>query len=145
MSFDRNETRTTLDTTTLGGVDVKHVEVAYNYKPWSRENDAPVGRYSYKTIDVTEGATDLESLNNIRIVLEALAQLTELTFAGEDLESLIDTIEDQASELAEELEIHFIYDRDGSKREYTPRSLWEPSGGCSWEESASEYDFGWDL
>ena len=145
MSFDRNETRTTLDTTTLGGVDVKHVEVAYNYKPWSRENDAPVGRYSYKTIGVTEGATDLESLNNVRIVLEALAQLTELTFAGEDLESLIDTIEEQASELAEELEIHFIYDRDGSKREYTPRSLWEPSGGCEWEESASEYDFGWDL
>lgn len=145
MSFDRNETRTTLDTITLGGVDVKHVEVAYNYKPWRRENDAPVERCSYKTIDVTEGATDLESLNNVRIVLEALAQLTELTFAGEDLESLIDTIEEQASELAEELEIHFIYDRDGSKREYTPRSLWEPSGGCEWEESASEYDFGWDL
>lgn len=147
MSFDRNETRTTLETITLGGVDVKHVEVAYNYKPWIRENDAPVERYSYKTIDVTEGATDLESLNNVRIVLEALAQLTELTFAGEDLESLIDTIEEQASELAEELEIHFIYDRDGSKREYTPRSLWEPSGSCSeWEESAQEgYDYGWQI
>lgn len=143
MSFDRNETRTTLETIVLGGVELNYVEVAYNYKPYSRTGDAEVSRHTYKHLEFA--GEDMEGLNNARIILEALAQLDELTFADYDLEGLVDIIEEQASEFAEELEIHFIYDRDGSIREYTPRSLWQPSGGCEWEESASEYDYGWDL
>jgi hypothetical protein len=143
MSYDRNETREVLETITLGGVDVNYVKVSYNYKPYSRAGDAPIERVSYDHIEFD--GQDLDGLNNARIILETLAQMDEITFAGTDLEGLVETIEEHASEFAEELEIHFIYDRNGSQREYTPRSLWEPSGGCSWEESASEYDYGWDL
>jgi hypothetical protein len=143
MSFDRNETRTTLETVVLGGVELRQVEVAYNYKPYSRTGDAEVSRHTYKHLEFDgEG---LDGLNNARIILEALAQMDELTLADYNLEQLVEIVEEQASEIAEDLEIHFIYDRDGSKREYTPRSLWSPSGGCEWEESASEYDYGWDL
>jgi wyosine [tRNA(Phe)-imidazoG37] synthetase (radical SAM superfamily) len=147
LNMSRNETRTVLETLVVGGVSVQQVEVAYDYKPWSKLGDAEVQRCSYKTIEVVsrEGADDMEQLNDTRIVLEALTLMTELEFAGDSLESLVETLEETASELAEELEIHFIYERDGSKREYTPRSLWQPSGGCEWEESASEYDYGWDL
>ena len=141
----RNESREILETLVVGGVEINHVAVSYDYKPWSREGDKPVERYTYKTIEVGSDTTDLDGLNQCRIVLEALAQMDELTFAGDDLASLVEVVEETASEIAEELEIHFIYDRNGRQREYTPRSLWEPSGGCSWEESASEYDYGWDL
>ena len=145
--MSRNESREILDTLTVGGVVLNHVKISYDYKPYSRTGDAQVERVNYTNIDVVsrEGAESLEQLNDVRIVLEGLAKLTELSFGGETLEQLIDSMEEQASELAEELEIHFIYDRDGSAREYTPRSLWSPSGGCEWEESASEYDYGWDL
>lgn len=147
MSFDRNETRTILETLVVGGVTVQQVEVGYNYKPYSRTGDGEVTHHTYKTIEIVsrEGADDMEQLNDTRIVLEALSTMTDLEFAGDSLESLVETLEETASELAEELEIHFIYERDGTSREYTPRSLWQPSGGCEWEESASEYDYGWDL
>lgn len=143
MSYDRNETREVLETIILGGVEVRNVKVSYNYQSWSRTGDAPIERVSYSHIEFD--GVDMEGLNNARIILETLAKMDEVSFAGIDLEGLVETIEEQASEIAEDLEIHFIYDRNGSQREYTPRSLWEPSGGCSWEESASEYDYGWDL
>lgn len=145
MSYDRNETRTVLETIVLGGVKVFLVEVAYNYKPYSRTGDAEIIRTDYKTVEVEGESTDLDGLNTVRIALEALAQLDEIEFADYTHEYLTEILEETASEIAEELEIHFIYDRDGSKREYTPRSLWQPSGGCEWEESATEYDYGWDL
>lgn len=144
----RNESREILDTIVLGGVTVTCTEISYDYKPWSRTGDAPFERTSYKSIDV-EGheGDDLAHLNNVRIVLEALAQVDDedFLFGGRDLETLVEYIEETASEAAEELEIHFIYERNGRQREYTPRSLWQPSGGCEWDESASEYDYGWDL
>lgn len=143
MSYDRNETRATLETVVIGGVELRQVEVSYNYKPYSRTGDAEVQRVSYKHIEFD--GEDLEGLNNARIILETMAQMDELTLGGYNLEYLVEIVEEHASEIAEELEIHFIYDRDGSVREYTPRSLWQPSGGCEWEESASEYDYGWDL
>jgi dsRNA-specific ribonuclease len=102
-----------------------------------------VQRCTYKRIEFD--GEDLDGLNNARIILETMAQMDELTLGGYNLEQLVEIVEEQASDIAEELEIHFIYDRDGSVREYTPRSLWQPSGGCEWEESASEYDYGWDL
>ena len=149
MYHGRNETREVLETITLGGVEVQHTLVSYNYQPWSREGDKPVERVNYKTVEVVskEGATELEELNNVRIALEALAQAdgNDVTLGDKDVDALVDILEEIASELAEELEIHFIYDRNGRQREYTPRSLWEPSGSCEWEESASEYDYGWDL
>lgn len=142
----RNETREILETITLGGVDVNQVKVSYDYKPFSyKGEEKPVERVSYDTIEVEGESEDLAGLNNVRIVLEALALDSDISFAGRDHEYLTEILEETASEIAEGLEIHFIYDRDGSKREYTPRSLWQPSGGCSWEESASEYDYGWDL
>lgn len=145
----RNEDRVILDTVVLGGVTVTVTEISYDYKPWSRTGDAPIERSSYKSIDL-EGSEgdDLAHLNAARIVLEALAQLDDdFTLANGyyDLETIVEYIEETASELAEGLEIHFIYERNGRQREYTPRSLWEPSGGCEWDESASEYDYGWDL
>ena len=139
MSFDRNEVITVLETVTLGGVELRQVETAYNYQHYK---DGVV-RTSYKTIEFD--GDGLDGLNNARIILETLAQMDELTLGGYGLEQLVEIVEEHASEIAEDLEIHFIYDRDGSVREYTPRSLWQPSGGCEWEESASEYDFGWDL
>lgn len=145
MSFDRNETRTVLETVVLGGVNVNYVEVGYNYNAHVRAGEYKVTRHTYKRVEMEGDTTDLDGLNNARIVLEALSVMTELEFAGHNLEEMVDTMEEVASEIAEELEIHFIYERDGSKREYTPRSLWQPSGGCEWEESASEYDYGWDL
>lgn len=147
MSYDRNETRELIDTIVLGGVTVTNTKVSYDYKPWSRTGDAPTERSSYTDIKVEgeDSKDELVALNNVRIVLETLSQMDELTFGEYDLENLVELIEETASEIAEDLEIHFIYDRDGSVREYTPRSLWEPSGSCEWEESASEYDYGWDL
>lgn len=148
MSFDRNETREVLETVVIGGVELRQVKVSYNYQSWSRTGDAPIERVSYNHIEVagTEG-DDLAALNQYRIVLEALAQAdgNDITLGDHDVESLVEIVEEHASETAEELEIHFIYDRNGRKREYTPKSLWEPSGGCEWEESATEYDYGWDL
>ena len=143
MSYDRNETRATLESVVLGGVELRQVEVSYNYKAYSRTGDAAIERVSYKSIEFD--GDGLDGLNNARIILETLAQMDELTLAGYNLAELVEIVEEHASEFAEDLEIHFIYDRDGSHREYTPRSLWQPSGGCSWEESASEYDYGWDL
>lgn len=147
MSTPRNETREILETITLGGVAVNQVKVSYDYKPWSRDGDSAVERVSYDRIEVDDGSDGLDGLNKARIVLEALAQLNddEFSFAGHDHEYLTEILEETASEIAEELEIHFIYDRNGQHREYTPRSLWQPSGGCEWEESATEYDYGWDL
>lgn len=143
MSYDRDESKVVLESIVLGGVELRQVEVSYNYKPWNRTGDAPIERVSYKHIEFD--GEDLEGLNNARIILETLAQMDELSFAGYELESIVEIVEEHASEFAEELEIHFIYDRNGRQREYTPRSLWQPSGGCEWEESASEYDYGWDL
>lgn len=143
MSYDRNETREVIETVVIGGVELRQVKVSYNYQSWSRTGDAPIERVSYSHLEF-DGA-ELEGLNNARIILETLAKMDEFEFAGEHLDELVDTIEEMASEFAEDLEIHFIYDRNGSQREYTPRSLWQPSGGCEWEESASEYDYGWDL
>lgn len=143
--MSRNESRVILETVTLGGVAVNLTEVSYDYKPYTPKGDGEVQRYTYKTVEVEGETIDIDGLNKCRLVLEALAQLEELSFAGYNLDGLTEIIEETASEIAEELEIHFIYDRDGRQREYTPRSLWQPSGGCEWEESASEYDYGWDL
>lgn len=66
--------------------------------------------------------------------------------ATED-EGRIEELEEEAADLAEYLEIDFEYIRsDGERRTYTPESWWEPSGGCSWVESAQYgYDYGWNI
>ena len=140
MSYDRNETREVVATVTIGGVEVQRVLVSYNYQYWSRNGDAPIERVNYTSVEVVGAEGEgLDALNVYRIVLEALARMDsdEVILGDYDVETLVDIIEEHASETAEGLEIHFIYDRDGSKREYTPRSLWEPSGSCEWEESAT--------
>ena len=65
----------------------------------------------------------------------------------EEDEVELETLEDEAADLAESLEIEFVYVRaDGTERKYTPQAFWEPSGGCSWEESAQYgYDYGWQI
>ena len=65
----------------------------------------------------------------------------------EEDEGEIESLEEEAAELAESLEIEFVYVRaDGTERKYTPQAFWEPSGGCEWQESA-EYgvDYGWGV
>lgn len=59
----------------------------------------------------------------------------------------IERLEEDAVELAESLEIEFVYVRaDGTERKYTPQAFWEPSGGCEWEESAQYgVDYGWQV
>ena len=79
--------------------------------------------------------------------IQRLQELYERIVACED-EDELEELEDLASDIAESLEIEFVYVRktDGQERRYTPQSFWEPSGGCSWEESA-QYgsDYGWDV
>lgn len=75
-----------------------------------------------------------------------LRELVAKLEACED-EGELEGLEEEASELAEELEIEFIYTRkDGKVRRYYPQAFWEPSGGCEWVESA-EYGihYGWNI
>lgn len=73
---------------------------------------------------------------------EVYLKLSESQDEGE-----LESLEEDAAELAEELEVEFVYTRaDGDKRVYSPQAFWEPSGGCEWVESA-EYGihYGWNL
>ena len=63
-------------------------------------------------------------------------------------EDELEELEEKAADLAESLDIEFVYVRkeDGKERRYTPQSMWEPSGGCEWEESAQYgVDYGWQV
>lgn len=66
---------------------------------------------------------------------------------AEEDEGELECLEEDASDLAEELEIEFVYTRvDGTVRTYSPQAFWEPSGGCEWVESAQwGYDYGWQT
>lgn len=77
---------------------------------------------------------------------QKLAELYAKLIAAED-DDEIEELEDEAAELAEALDIEFIYIRaDGRHRHYTPESFWEPSGGCEWVESAYYgTDYGWNI
>lgn len=94
-----------------------------------------------------EAAQKAVERSNNRIMSQ-VARLKELVdqLQDPDLEDS-DELEDEAAELAEELEIEFIYTRnDGTKRVYTPEAFWEPSGGCEWVASAQYgYDYGWNV
>lgn len=139
--MSRKETKTTLEVIVLGGVELRNVRIDYEYTPYGQTEPQA---YHYTRLEFDgEG---LEALNNVRILLETLSKLEDFTFAEHCLEDLIEVLEEQAADIAEELEIAFIYDRDGSTREYTPQALWEASGSCEWEESA-QYgsDYGWDV
>lgn len=65
----------------------------------------------------------------------------------EEDEGELAELEEQAAELAEELEIQFVYTRtNGDVRTYYPQAHWEPSSGCEWVESAYEgVHYGWNL
>ena len=75
-----------------------------------------------------------------------LREVYEKITKAED-EGEIESLEEEAAELAESLEIEFVYVRaDGIERKYTPQAFWEPSGGCEWEESAKYgIDYGWQI
>lgn len=79
----------------------------------------------------------------------SVAEFNELMakLRSEEDEVELECLEDEAQELAEELEIEFVYTRaDGTVRTYTPEAFWEPSGGCEWVESAQwGYDYGWNV
>jgi multidrug efflux pump subunit AcrA (membrane-fusion protein) len=78
-----------------------------------------------------------------------VAEFNELMakLRSEEDEVELECLEEEAQELAEELEIEFVYTRaDGTIRTYTPAAFWEPSGGCEWVESAQwGYDYGWNI
>ncbi len=139
--MSRKETKTILEVIVLGGVELRNVLSEIEY---TAHGTGELQTYSYKNLDFDGGG--LEALNNARILLETLSKLEDFTFAEHCLEDLIEVLEEQAADIAEELEIAFIYDRDGSTREYTPQAFWEASGSCEWEESA-QYgsDYGWDV
>ena len=115
-------------------------------------NGAEPVTYEYTEIDAQgEG---LELLNNYRILLEYVSTHAEdddvkaflEAFDYDSAEQFVETYEEYAADVAEGLEIAFVYERDGARREYTPQSFWEASGGCSWEESAQYgYDYGWNI
>lgn len=79
----------------------------------------------------------------------AVAEFNELMakLRVEEDEGELWRLEDRASDMAEELEIEFVYTRaDGTVRKYYPQAFWEPSGGCEWVESAQYgYDYGWNV
>lgn len=79
--------------------------------------------------------------------IQRLQELYEEIVKCED-EGELESLEDEAADLAESLDIEFVYVRkeDGAERRYTPQSMWEASGDCSWEQSAEYgYDYGWDV
>lgn len=103
---------------------------------------------SFET-DTIEGLSTDGSIGDLALLALVLKHYPEqgaLHLDGEQLESLL---REYAQELAEDLEVPFLYeDRDGSRQEYTPKSMWEASGSCSdeWEQSAQEgYDYGWGI
>lgn len=80
-------------------------------------------------------------------LVKAYNSLTALDPEADDYEDKLESLEEDARDLAEELEIHFTYQRkDGELRTYTPESLWEESSGCSYYQSAEYgYDYGWNI
>lgn len=80
-------------------------------------------------------------------VMAQMKQLQELVdkLESEEDEDELECLEEEAQDIAEALEIEFVYTRaDGTKRVYSPEAFWEASGGCSWAESAQwGYDYGW--
>lgn len=132
----------------IGGaeyVEIERTSIWNNY-----EGKEITSVWTYQTFK-GEG---LEQLNNLRLALEYLSQLDEnseeadalLLATGYGVESMIDRLEEEAGEVAEVLEIAFIYEGSSGKREYTPAAFWSASGGCEWEESA-QYgsDYGWNV
>jgi len=95
-------------------------------------------------------AAHAEAQQSNNIIQRRVAELASLVYrlkAAADDEQLIDELEEEAAELAEELEIEFIYDQaSGVRRTYSPESCWEQSGGCEWEESSEEgITHGWNI
>lgn len=132
----------------IGGaeyVEIERTSVWNNY-----EGKEITSVWTYQTFK-GEG---LEQLNNLRLALEYLARLDEdseeakalFVATGSDVEDLIERFEEEAGEVAEDLEIAFIYQGASGTREYTPAAFWSASGGCEWEESA-QYgsDYGWNV
>ena len=81
--------------------------------------------------------------------VEGLAELAELAAwlkANDEDAEYYELVREWAADLAEDLEVPFTYtDVDGRSQTYTPASMWEASGGCEWEESAQEGDYGWNI
>lgn len=79
--------------------------------------------------------------------IQRLQELYEEIVNCED-EDELEELEESAADLAESLEIEFVYIRktDGQERRYTPEAFWEPSGGCEWVESAQYgHHYGWQV
>ena len=97
---------------------------------------------------VVEQARKAAEQNNEQ-ASKRVAELRELfeRITAETDDNELEGLEEEAAELAEELEIEFVYTRyDGKQRTYTPECFWEPSGGCEWVESAYYgSDYGWDI
>lgn len=94
-------------------------------------------------------AAETEYERNMKYLASRADKLRELyvELSTEDDEDKLEDLEVEAAEIAEELEIEFVYTRaDGEHRSYYPEAWWEPSGGCSWVESA-QYgsDYGWNV
>jgi hypothetical protein len=111
---------------------------SYTESAWT-DNDK---MYYLVEVEGLDDANDVVALSQLRVALEDYAA-REATVENKTIIAQLQYI---AAEIAEDLEIPFIYSHAGVTREYTPAAAWEASGGCEWEESAQEgYDYGWDI
>lgn len=94
-----------------------------------------------QTVLFLDGKSVNEYANDLPFMARLVATLEQSELDEGDRESL----EELATELAEELEIYFVYQYEGKERKYSPQAFWEPSN-CEWAQSAQEgYDYGWDI
>ncbi|MNQ42925.1 hypothetical protein D3C85_566370 [compost metagenome] len=106
-----------------------------------------------KSALIDEEATAARALEAAQIhnkyILEQVDRLTALVkkLELEADEGELEFLEEEAADLAEALEIEFIYTGvDGGTRRYSPEAFWEASGGCEWVESAEMgIHYGWNI
>lgn len=108
-----------------------------------REYTRPDGsKGSYKTYFF-----DNQWFGEVESTVGTLARLTATLEQDNLSENFREAVEEKAAEVAEYLEVEFVYINPHSgTRRYTPEVFWEASGGCEWEESAQwGSDYGWDV
>jgi len=102
-----------------------------------------------KTYTIYVGDRDFSFKTENMTAIEKLAQFTKIMEYADAIgdDEFVDRLEDWVSDIAEDAEVMFTYNRKGKARVYTPASMWEASGSCTeWEESAQYgLDYGWGI
>ncbi|WCO82030.1 hypothetical protein vBPpSSYP_48 [Pseudomonas phage vB_PpS_SYP] len=92
-----------------------------------------------RTFLIPNNISDVEFLALIVKAIEYAALIND--------EEAEETFKEFAADIAEDLEVLFVYTRgDGKVNTYSPASMWESSSGCEWEQSAEYgYHYGWNV